>query len=308
MAAATVLAPTGVSQDDIYFWNLRIDPRVKDYAFVANPLFPLVVCGSYLWFVYRGGPAFMRNRQPFDLRWPIRIHNLFMVVANAFFLYKFLTNSYLGDYNLFCQGMTYATDEKSMQIVHYGYWYLMLRVLDFLDTIFFVLRKKYDHVTFQHVSHHFCCVFSGHLWVTLGMDGQTLLGLNINSFIHVLMYTYYFLASCGPQFRKYLWWKKYLTKIQIYQHICLVLHGLVPVFYDCGYPKFFIYLGVPQGLLGLALFMKFYIMAYSKKQNELGAKVGSDSLKTQCLAPTVQEDSCRQAASAEDEELLKKES
>lgn len=42
----------------------------------------------------------------------------------------------------------------------------------------------------------------------------TLLGL-INSFIHVIMYSYYLLAAMGPHMQKYLWWKKYLTIMQI---------------------------------------------------------------------------------------------
>ena len=37
----------------------------------------------------------------------------------------------------------------------------------------------------------------------------------INSGIHVLMYFYYMLAACGPQFQKYLWWKKYMTSLQL---------------------------------------------------------------------------------------------
>ena len=37
----------------------------------------------------------------------------------------------------------------------------------------------------------------------------------INSFIHVLMYTYYGLSAFGPHVQKYLWWKRYLTQAQI---------------------------------------------------------------------------------------------
>lgn len=37
----------------------------------------------------------------------------------------------------------------------------------------------------------------------------------MNALIHVLMYLYYGLASCGPKIQKYLWWKKYLTIIQM---------------------------------------------------------------------------------------------
>ena len=37
----------------------------------------------------------------------------------------------------------------------------------------------------------------------------------INSFIHVVMYTYYGIAALGPQYQKYLWWKRYLTIMQL---------------------------------------------------------------------------------------------
>ena len=36
----------------------------------------------------------------------------------------------------------------------------------------------------------------------------------VNSFIHVIMYFYYFLSAM-PSLRKYLWWKKYLTLLQM---------------------------------------------------------------------------------------------
>lgn len=37
----------------------------------------------------------------------------------------------------------------------------------------------------------------------------------VNSSIHVLMYAYYGLAALGPSVAKYLWWKKYLTILQM---------------------------------------------------------------------------------------------
>ena len=41
-----------------------------------------------------------------------------------------------------------------------------------------------------------------------------------NSFIHVLMYTYYGLSALGPHIAKYLWWKKYLTILQLVSWYC----------------------------------------------------------------------------------------
>ena len=36
-----------------------------------------------------------------------------------------------------------------------------------------------------------------------------------NSIVHVVMYLYYFLSAFGDTFRKFLWWKKYLTMFQL---------------------------------------------------------------------------------------------
>ena len=32
----------------------------------------------------------------------------------------------------------------------------------------------------------------------------------VNSFVHVVMYSYYFLSGMGPAVQKYLWLKKYI--------------------------------------------------------------------------------------------------
>lgn len=37
----------------------------------------------------------------------------------------------------------------------------------------------------------------------------------LNNFVHVCMYFYYMVSAMGPQYQKYLWWKKYMTELQI---------------------------------------------------------------------------------------------
>ena len=60
----------------------------------------------------------------------------------------------------------------------------------------------------------FCCFFfSGGFSTFFPM---------INSFVHTIMYTYYGLAALGPSYQKYLWWKKYMTKIQIVSNTILI--------------------------------------------------------------------------------------
>jgi GNS1/SUR4 family. len=37
----------------------------------------------------------------------------------------------------------------------------------------------------------------------------------VNNIVHIIMYTYYMLSAMGPQYQKYLWWKKHLTLLQL---------------------------------------------------------------------------------------------
>jgi len=59
-------------------------------------------------------------------------------------------------------------------------------------------------------------------------SGSTFLPAMVNSFIHVLMYSYYALSALGPRIEKYLWWKKYLTILQLVSKCCtLHLHNII---------------------------------------------------------------------------------
>ncbi len=93
------------------------------------------------------------------------------------------------------------------------------------------MRKKDSQITFLHVYHHLTMLFFGWYGTKYVAGGQckinileilihirlfsALLIAILNSFIHVLMYTYYGLSACGSRIQKYLWWKRYLTQAQI---------------------------------------------------------------------------------------------
>lgn len=50
-------------------------------------------------------------------------------------------------------------------------------------------------------------------YLIIGEQG-VLIGF-LNSLVHAVMYTYYLIAALGPKYQKYLWWKKYMTWIQL---------------------------------------------------------------------------------------------
>uniref|UniRef100_V5H490 Elongation of very long chain fatty acids protein n=1 Tax=Ixodes ricinus TaxID=34613 RepID=V5H490_IXORI len=71
----------------------------------------------------------------------------------------------------------------------------------------------------------------------------------MNSFVHVITYTYYFLAALGPAYKEYLWWKKYLTMLQIAQFSLLILHCLGTALAEGNYVPLFIWLSIAQSLV-----------------------------------------------------------
>ncbi|XP_050026887.1 very long chain fatty acid elongase AAEL008004-like [Dermacentor andersoni] len=245
-----------------YVWSFR-DTRIDAWSSnVIKGSFVLPLIISYVYVAKVAGPRWMKGREPYNVKRGILAYNAFTVLANAYFLYRMLPLTYFGGgYSFLCQGMG-TNSERDMMVISLNWWYLFVRIADFADTMFFVVRKKYTHITQLHVSHHALVVFSGWLWINFGSDGQAVLGICINAFVHVIMYTYYFLAALGPGLQKYLWWKKYLTTIQILQLVAVCTHSSLPLIFDCSYPKALCYLEMAQLVLGIVLFVNFYLKTY----------------------------------------------
>lgn len=87
------------------------------------------------------------------------------------------------------------------------------------------------------------------------------------------MYFYYMVSALGPQYQKFLWWKKYLTTVQMVQFVLIFGHQFQLLFTECNYPKgFMVWIGL-HGVLFLFLFSDFYKTSYSgrMKQKSEGA-------------------------------------
>lgn len=90
------------------------------------------------------------------------------------------------------------------------------------------------------------------------------------------MYLYYGLTAFGPKMQKYLWWKKYLTKLQLTQFTLALVHGLRALFQECDFPRSFIFLNLFHAILFFYLFYSFYKKSYREKseQSTNGQRVG----------------------------------
>ena len=105
----------------------------------------------------------------------------------------------------------------------------------------------------------------GYVMVRWLPGGHETFGGTLNSLIHVFMYSYYFLASLGPQMQKYLWWKKYLTALQMIQFVIVFTRSMIVItgIVECGYPRFFSLISASITALFFAMFMQFYKDTYT---------------------------------------------
>lgn len=242
------------------------DPRLDGWPLMSSPLPTAILCLSYVYFVKVWGPRFMENRPAFRLKGVLLVYNLFQIVFSAWLFYEFGRYGWLsGDYSYICQPVDYSYSEAGVRMMRAGYFFYISKFIDFFDTIFFVLRKKNNQITALHVIHHGLLPISIWPGVRYACGGQgTFFGF-INSLVHVIMYFYYFMAALGPQFQKYLWWKKYLTTLQIVQFIIASLHCFQMTFISCDFPIAFCWWIGAHELLFLMLFINFYKKTYSRK-------------------------------------------
>lgn len=128
------------------------------------------------------------------------------------------------------------------------YVYYLSKLSEFVDTIFFVLRKKKSQITWLHLYHHSLTPLEAwilvkfiagklkktknktnfFIWFFLKLTGGNATFPNLlNNFVHICMYFYYMMSAMGPQYQKYLWWKKYMTELQIVSYKSFKLNYIV---------------------------------------------------------------------------------
>jgi peptidoglycan biosynthesis protein MviN/MurJ (putative lipid II flippase) len=89
----------------------------------------------------------------------------------------------------------------------------------------------------------------------------------INSIVHVIMYFYYLIAALGPKYKKYLGWKKHLTRLQIFQFILVIVYFASILIRQCHlHNNVTVMLGI-NTVTFLYLFIKYYQNAYNKTKN-----------------------------------------
>ncbi|CAL4091073.1 unnamed protein product, partial [Meganyctiphanes norvegica] len=153
------------------------DDRVKDWPLMQTPWPTLSLGAMYLTMVHFG-PKIMANREPFQLRIPLIIYNLGAMLLNLYIGVEIAIVSVRLRYSWFCQPVSYSTDEGEVRIAAALWWYYISKCIEFADTLFFILRKKNNQLTFLHIYHHstmFCLWWIGVKYVAGGSSNMSII-------------------------------------------------------------------------------------------------------------------------------------
>ncbi|KAL6448926.1 hypothetical protein ACFW04_000582 [Cataglyphis niger] len=251
-----------------YYWTEMADQRTNNWLFINSIYQVPFLLIAYLYFVLRCGPQYMKNRSSYSLKTFMKFYNIFQIIANAWLVYEHIAAGWFTEIPLTCVPIDYSYKPGPYRLARTMWWLFLLKLVDLIETIIYVLRKKHNQISFLHVYHHVSnCVFSW-IYTKYVAGGMTTFNSLLNCSVHVLMYTYYLLATFGPTIQKVINpIKPYITILQMVQFIVLIIYLIQTLFPSCPVPSVFGPVFIGNLIANLFLFYKFYRNHYIKSKN-----------------------------------------
>uniref|UniRef100_A0A1I8Q091 Elongation of very long chain fatty acids protein n=1 Tax=Stomoxys calcitrans TaxID=35570 RepID=A0A1I8Q091_STOCA len=248
--------------------SFRLDKRITTHPIFGSPYLMVGTIALYFVMVLKVGPKLMKNRKPFKLERTMQIYDVFQVVLNSYICWISLRDTYMRpDFSLLCESYD-PSDVRSVTLkLRLPYLlYLLSKFLDLLDTAFFVLRKKYNQITLLHVYHHSIMILATYTYGSQFFASHySAVGI-LNSLVHAVMYTYYFVASLKLNIDLSKW-KRRVTQMQLIQFALLGYHFSVPLVLGnpCNLNVPWMWVAIVNNLCMVILFSNFYYQSYIRK-------------------------------------------
>jgi len=217
---------------------------------------PIVATVGYLLFCYFGKKIMMK-REPFQLKGTMLVYNFYQTFFNSYCIYLFVTAHRAQGLKLW--GNYPDMGRASWGISQVVWLHYNNKYVELLDTFFMVMRKKFDQLSFLHMYHHTLLIWSWFVVMRLEPVGDCYFGSSVNTFVHVIMYSYYGLAALGVN----CFWKKYITQVQMLQFCICASHSIYTAWLqNTAFWLPYLQLWVMVNML--VLFANFYMKRYKK--------------------------------------------
>merc|ERR1719183_811289 len=169
-----------------------------------------------------------------ELIYPVSfVYNVVQIFLCAYMTVEALLIAYRQGYTPFPYPKCNPFDAVNAPVAKLLWLFYVSKVLDFMDTIQIVFKKSWKQLSFLHVYHHSTIFLFYWLNVNRGYDGDIYLTVLLNGVIHTVMYTYYFISL----HTKDIWWKKYLTLMQMAQFVTMMSQaGVIMMNGDSTFP------------------------------------------------------------------------
>ncbi|XP_076378144.1 very long chain fatty acid elongase 1 [Megalopta genalis] len=255
----------GIAEIYDFYWNQNVDPRNIVLPLMASPILIPTILASYLYFVLKCGPRYMKDKKPYDLKTFVKYYNIFQIVSNALIVQQFLSAGVLTEFSVICTLPNYTFDPKHVKIAYTFWWTLLLKLIDLIETGVFVLRKKDRQISFLHIYHHISTVivvWTFGRYVPVAMASFAII---VNCIIHVIMYTYYYFSTMGdkaPKILKKI--KPLITIMQMAQFVLLISQNIMSFLPSCPVARLPGIVSISNLVINFKLFYDFYQETYKK--------------------------------------------
>jgi elongation of very long chain fatty acids protein 4 len=267
------------------FLQHNVNPHSKKLP-LMNPFDAVVIALTYLVvvFVLRLIFGFTKEglRNNFFMKQFQRLHNLHLIILSSYMSFEIFRQAYISEYGIWGNAVDNSAAGWNMAKILWVFY--ISKIPEFVDTIIMCMRKNFDQITFLHVYHHSTIFVIWWLVIYLAPGGESYFSAGLNSFVHVIMYSYYFFASFGIHFP----FKKYITMFQMLQFLANFLQASYDVYTGVkGFPLLLSWILFFYMLTLLALFYNFLVT--SQRQAKRAArekKAGSPPQKVEQVKPS----------------------
>jgi len=263
-----------------------LGPReVLEWPMVKDPAHPILACVAYYvivwvltWIMKRPG------QEPLQLKLYSQVHNALMVVMSLYMGLEYIRCFFY--YGLKLTGNNIRSDDDYIPLARIQWIFYLSKIPEWNDTFIMILKKNFRQVSILHLYHHGSIFLFSYTSMRHCPGGDSWLAAVINSWVHVVMYSYYFCAPLARDPNAPKWVKavtsvkKYITMMQLIQFLIVFTRDSYMLYctYILGYTlsNAPIYMVLTEWLYMIsmvALFMNFYLNTYRSSPRPDGATV-----------------------------------